>query len=187
MKVEANGLIFIRMNISLTNVPTMSLDQLEQEINFHQRSLRIYGKQVLQPRLVAWYGPCAYSYSGSALQAANMPKCLSELSEVVSAIAGESFNSVMCNLYRDGSDSVAWHSDDEVIFGGDPIIASVSFGAVRRFAVRENTTGNRQVWDLEDGSLLVMGKDIQPNYQHTITKTKRQVGKRINLTFRKAI
>ena len=167
--------------------PVVPLEDLENSIDFQQLSLKLYGREVLQPRLVAWYGPCAYTYSGLTLPARPMPAVLADLAKIASEQAGEEFNSVMCNLYRDGSDSVSWHADDEPIFGRDPVIASLSFGSPRKFVVKHNTSGEKQSWELGNGSLLVMGRGVQQNYKHTITKTKRAVGKRINLTFRKVV
>lgn len=173
-------------DIQLYRVESVPVDELENTIAFRQLSVRVYGRVVPQPRLVAWYGPCPYTYSGLTLEAQAAPERLQQLMTAASEVAGENFNSVMCNLYRDGSDSVAWHSDDEPEFGGDPIIASMSFGATRRFAVRD-ADRNRTHWDLTDGSLLIMGRGIQPNYQHTVTRTSRPVGRRVNLTFRRVV
>jgi len=174
-------------DIELHSVPSIPVADLVSTIAFQQLSLRMYGKDVPQPRLVAWYGPCAYTYSRLTLPAQNLPERLQRLMAVASDLAGERFNSVMCNLYRDGSDSVAWHADDEPEFGGDPVIASMSFGATRRFVVRDNAQKTRTTWDLADGSVLVMGRGVQPNYQHSITKTKKPVGPRANLTFRRTV
>lgn len=174
-------------DIQLHSVPSIPVADLVEAIAFQQLSLRMYGKDVPQPRLVAWYGPCDYTYSRLTLPAQSLPERLQGLMAVASDLAGEQFNSVMCNLYRDGSDSVAWHADDEPEFGGDPVIASMSFGATRRFAVRDNAQKTRTTWDLTDGSVLVMGRGVQPNYQHSIAKTKKPVGQRVNLTFRRTV
>ena len=165
--------------------PEVSLQELETSVDFQQLSIHLYGREVPQPRLVAWYGPCAYTYSRLTLPPRTMPPILSELAKIVSEQAEEAFNSVMCNLYRNGSDSVSWHADDEAIFERDPIIASLSIGAPRKFVARHNVTKEKQSWELGHGSLLIMGRGVQPNYQHAIMKTKKSVGPRINLTFRK--
>lgn len=174
-------------DIHVAHVPAVPMAELAQTISFEQLSIRMFGREIPQPRLVAWYGPCAYTYSGLTLPARETPSELAQLITQASDIAGEQFDSVMCNLYRDGSDSVSWHKDDEPIFGGDPVIASMSFGATRRFSIRCDRTRARTSWDLTDGSVLVMGRGVQPNYQHTIGKTRRPVGPRVNLTFRRTV
>ena len=109
---------------------------------------------------------------------------LSAIRELVSSSAQVSFNSVLLNLYRDGSDSVSWHSDDEEELGAEPTIASMSLGATRRFRLRERRTRESLGLDLADGSLLLMSGASQRDWEHCLTKTKRAVGPRINLTFR---
>ena len=109
---------------------------------------------------------------------------LAELRDVVSDAAGVRFNSALLNRYRDGSDSVSWHRDDEPELGRNPTIGSVSFGATRRFKIRDLATKETHDLDLVDGSLLVMRGASQREWEHCIPKTKRPVGERINLTFR---
>lgn len=95
------------------------------------------------------------------------------------------FNSVLANLYRDGRDSNGWHADDEPELGDDPIVASLSFGASRRFLLRSREhPAQRYEWTLAHGSLLVMGRGVQSAYVHSVPKTSRPAGERINLTFR---
>ena len=92
---------------------------------------------------------------------------------------------MLCNLYRDGRDSMGWHSDNEPELGDAPVIASLSFGAMRRFLLRHRRDpGRRLALDLPSGSLLVMAGTTQQNYRHALPKTTRKVGARINLTFR---
>ena len=160
---------------------------MENVVDFQQLTVRMFGKEIPQPRLVAWYGPRSYTYSGLTLPAAEMPAGLRELCARVSEIAGEEFNAVMCNLYGDGSDSVSWHSDDEPEFGGDPVIASLTIGATRRFLLRNKATGEKQTFDLGDGSVLVMEEGTQATHEHSVPKTKKPVGQRINLTFRRCV
>ena len=102
----------------------------------------------------------------------------------VEAVTGRAFNSVLANLYRDGDDSVGWHRDSDYAHGGQPDIASVSFGATRRFEVRDGTGRARAAVDLEDGSLLVMTGEAVTRWWHRVAKTARPVGPRVNLTFR---
>ena len=159
---------------------------LQQSVAWTQGEIVIFGKVTPLPRLTAWYGDegAGYEYSGIRNEPLEWTAELARLRDEVGEAAGVSFNSVLLNLYRDGSDSVSWHSDDEPELGPDPTIASVSLGATRRFKLRHKATRETVVRDLEDGSLLLMSGNSQRLWEHCITKTRRPVGKRINLTFR---
>ena len=109
---------------------------------------------------------------------------LKALCEEVSVATGARFNSVLLNLYRDGEDSVSWHRDDEPELGRDPVIASVSLGATRRFKLRDLATKETHDLELTDGTLLQMSGPSQREWEHCVPKTKRPVGERINLTYR---
>ena len=113
-----------------------------------------------------------------------MTPLLTKIGAMCAAHTGAQFNSVLVNLYRDGHDSVSWHSDNEAVNGKEPTIASVSLGATRRFDLRHKETKEVVRADLEDGSLLVMSGLSQHCWVHQIAKTKTPVGPRINLTFR---
>ncbi len=109
-----------------------------------------------------------------------------ELREYLFAHCGERYNSVLCNLYRDGCDSMGWHSDNEPELGAEPTIASFSFGGVRRFRLRHRQQRDlRLELDLPSGSLLRMAGTTQHCYRHDLPKTARHVDARINLTFRR--
>jgi alkylated DNA repair dioxygenase AlkB len=177
------------LNVTLTQL--MSPEAAQQLYNtlygalaWEQREISLYGVRRKVPRLEAWYGSCDYVYSGQLHTARPLPDPLGSVLAAVEEATGERFNSVLCNLYRDGSDSVAWHADDEPGLGPDPIIASVSLGAVRRFKVKPKAGGKATDFDLQPGSLLLMGSGTQANFIHCISKTKKAVGPRINLTFR---
>lgn len=165
--------------------------QLLEEIDWRQDTITLYGRPVLIPRLNAWYGePGAdYSYSGLALQPLPWTPALLDIKERVEAFVGESFNSALANLYRDGRDSVSWHSDDEYELGEAPLIASVSLGATRRFSLRHRRDKSLDTvhLDLQDGSLLVMSGATQRHWAHQVPKTRSAVGGRINLTFRRIL
>ena len=140
------------------------------------------------PRLSAWYGdPSArYAYSGLSLEPIPWFPVLAEIKAEVEAASGAVFNSVLANLYRDGADSMGWHSDDEPELGERPVIASASFGAIRRFRLRHR---HRRELDpvavpLNHGSLLIMKGDTQSNWKHQIPKTRKVSEPRVNLTFR---
>ncbi|MCL6417308.1 alpha-ketoglutarate-dependent dioxygenase AlkB [Aestuariirhabdus sp. Z084] len=143
------------------------------------------GRRVPIPRLQAWYGEQGYRYSGLWLEPQPWLSVHLELLDVLQAVLKERFNSVLMNLYRDGNDSVGWHADDEPELGRNPCIASLSLGATRRFHLRHTKDSQQRLsLDLSHGSLLVMSGETQHHWRHQIAKTRRDVGPRINLTFR---
>lgn len=162
----------------------MDYSELRQSIGFVQRSVTVYGKVYPQPRLTKWYGLVPYTYSNLTWPACPMPELLAGLRRRVEVLVGKPFNSVLCNLYRDGNDQIHWHADDEAIFGGDPVVASLSFGSTRVFKMKRRDGSERVEHHLYDGSLLVMGRGVQKEWLHSVPKTKVAVGERINLTFR---
>lgn len=149
--------------------------------------IRIAGQTIPVPRLSCWFGDAAYTYSGITMQAARMTSSLADLRQKVQAFTGQTFNSVLCNFYRNQNDSVAWHADDEPELGMNPCIASISLGASRKFILRHKKTKHRILVDLSHGSLLVMAGALQHNYLHCLPKLTTTVQGRINLTFRKII
>jgi alkylated DNA repair dioxygenase AlkB len=174
------------MNITVHEFGTTDYAELRNEIDFVQRSVTIMGKTYPQPRLTRWYGDVDYKYSGLEWEACKMPPIITSLRNKITESHGIEFNSVLCNLYRDGQDTVGWHSDDEKIFNQDFIIASLSFGATRLFQVREKANKNNVTdFQLKDGTLLIMGAGTQALYQHRIPRVMlNDLGERINLTFR---
>lgn len=156
---------------------------LDTTTNWRQEDVVIFGKSIPQPRLVAWYGNAAYTYSGLTVEPQPLTQAIQTVKAKVEEVAGAAFNAVLLNLYRDGKDSMGWHSDDEK--GVGPIIASVSFGSPRRFLLRDRETKTvRAELSLGNGDLLIMGAGTQQYYQHSVPKTAKEVGPRINLTFR---
>ena len=163
------------------------LNQLTQHIAWEEQDIKIFGKMVPVPRLVAWYGDAgkSYSYSGVTMQPLDWTDDLLQIKQRVEAMAELPFNSVLLNLYRDENDSVGWHSDDERELGINPVIASVSFGAERQFQFRhKERTDLRQAITLTSGSLLLMRGETQHHWKHRIPKSNLSCGPRINLTFR---
>ena len=142
------------------------------------------GRRVPIPRLTAWHGAAGYVYSGIAMTPAPWNPPLLELKAVAEACAGQAFNSVLLNLYRDGRDSVSWHADNEPGLGRDPVIASVSLGATRRFQMKHRRRAGARRARPAAGSCLVMAGATQHHWLHQVPKTSRPVGPRINLTFR---
>jgi alkylated DNA repair dioxygenase AlkB len=158
---------------------------LEAEIGWEQHRIRMHGRTVPTPRLTAWMGDAAYTYSGLVNEPQPWPAALADLRDRLTAELGVAFNSCLANLYRDGRDSMGYHSDNEPELGPRPVIASISLGARRRFALRHRTTGERWTWELGEGDLLVMSAESQSDYAHAVPKTARPVGPRLNLTFRR--
>lgn len=160
--------------------------RLRDEIQWEQVRVNVFNRMVDQPRLTAWYGDAGktYSYSGTRLTPTPWTDTLSTLRDEVARIADARFNSVLANLYRDGNDGVGWHADNERELGTNPVIASVSLGATRRFDLKHRDTGELVRVDLPAGSLLVMSGQSQHKWVHRIAKTKKLCGERINLTFR---
>lgn len=160
--------------------------RLREELPWAQESLQIFGRRQAVPRLVAWHGDprARYRYSGVVHEPAPWTAALGEVRDRVMALVGHRFNSVLANLYRDGRDGMGWHADDEPELGLEPVIASVSLGATRRFRLRHRASGDTCALELTHGSLLVMSGTLQRHWLHCVPKTARPVGPRINLTFR---
>ena len=160
---------------------------LRTRIDWRQDHLRMFGKIVPVPRLEAWVADDGLDYTYSGIHHDPDPWIgeLVNLREIASDFAGATFNSVLCNLYRDGSDGVDWHADDEKEFGPLPVIGSLSLGATRRFDLRRVDNPNEKVSiDLHHGDLVIMRGTTQALWRHRVPKTKKPVGERINLTFR---
>ena len=158
-----------------------------EQIPWEQKQITMYGKQLLTPRLTSWHGDAhkAYAYSGNKFNPLPWTPELLKIKHKIEPLAGVLFNSVLLNYYRDGNDSVAWHSDDETELGGQPVIASVSFGQPRRFDVRNKTDKNiKYAIMLEEGSMLLMKGDLQQKWEHRIAKSTLPMNSRVNLTFR---
>ena len=166
------------------------LRRLRTELDWRQHHIELFGRRVAQPRLSAWHGDpgASYSYSGLRLEPATWTPCLSEVRDWLQAFTGHGFNSVLANLYRDGGDSMGWHSDDESELGPQPVIASLSLGAVRRFVLRRrDERREKRELKLEHGSLLIMAGDTQANWQHALPKARNVDQPRINLTVRRLV
>jgi alkylated DNA repair dioxygenase AlkB len=163
------------------------LTKLISSIPWEQPVITMFNKQVITPRLTGWYGDPEkdYSYSGNNFAPLPWTDELLEIKERTERLSYTTFNSVLLNYYRDGNDSVAWHSDNERELGRQPIIASVSFGQVRRFDIRHKKEHERKyAIKLENGSMLIMKGDLQQNWEHRIAKSTVPMKARINLTFR---
>lgn len=156
--------------------------------DWRRDTIRMFGKEHRAPRLTAWYGDpgASYRYSGITQEPLPWPACLSPLRDRLRRELATPFNSVLVNQYRDGRDSLGWHSDDERDLGEDPVIASVSIGASRRFLLRHRTRGDVETIELRlsHGSLLVMHGTLQQFWKHRVPKMAGCDRPRVNLTFR---
>ena len=166
------------------------MEKFIKETPWTQKIVNMYDKQVITPRLSAWFADAeTYDYTSFRKSAPNLwtPELLM-IKSVIEPIAGVRFNSVLLNYYRDGNDSVAWHSDNEKALGTHPTIASVTFGQVRSFDIR-NKADHSEKYSvrLEHGSLLLMKGDLQSKWDHRIAKSNRPMKARLNLTFRVVI
>lgn len=169
-------------------VTGVGLEEIRGAIAWEQRSVTVYGKVHPQPRLTKWYARVPYAYSGIVWEPAPMPDLVERLRLEVVELTGEDYDSVLCNLYRDGSDCVGWHRDDEALFGSGTPVASLSFGATRTFKLRRVADHKDQhELRLEHGSCCFMPRGVQQVWEHSIPRTKKPCGVRVNLTFRKVL
>ncbi|CAD5107788.1 alpha-ketoglutarate-dependent dioxygenase AlkB family protein [Zestomonas carbonaria] len=162
-------------------------DELVARTPWQQPQVFLHGRFYPVPRQVAWYGDAEarYRYSGLSHEPLPWTPLLAEIRRRVEAECGQPLNGVLLNYYRDGQDSMGWHSDDEPELGAHPLVASLSLGGARRFDLRRKG-GSRIEHSLllEHGSLLVMAGATQHHWQHQVAKTRQACAPRLNLTFR---
>ncbi|HEV8308203.1 MAG TPA: alpha-ketoglutarate-dependent dioxygenase AlkB [Methylomirabilota bacterium] len=166
-----------------------ALAALRDELTWEQRQIVLFGRQILQPRLIAWAGDLGYRYSGQTLEPRPFTPTAGRLLARVRARTGVPFNHVLANRYRSGDDSMGLHADDEPELGPDPQVAIVSLGAVRRLIVRPRRKRDAERHDLGlgHGALLVMGGTCQRHYVHGVPRRPGIEGERISLTFRRLL
>lgn len=163
------------------------LTELSAQTPWQQPQVQLYGRHYPVPRLVAWYGDAeaSYRYSGLTHQPLPWTPLLAEIRARLVEAVGQPLNGVLLNYYRDGNDSMGWHSDDEVELGANPLVASLNLGGTRRFDLRRK--GQSRIEHslvLNHGSLLVMSGPTQHYWQHQVAKTRSACAPRLNLTFR---
>lgn len=146
----------------------------------------IFGRHIITKRKAAWYGDdeYAYTYSNTTKQALRWTEELLALKQIVEGLTMATFNSCLLNLYHNGDEGMAWHSDDERSLGKNTTIASLSLGAERKFALKHKVSKQSAGIILENGSLLVMKGSTQTHWLHSLPKTKKITTPRVNLTFR---
>lgn len=164
-------------------------ETLLAEESFESHSIELFGRRVPEPRLIAWAGDLPYRYSKKTLPPRSRSPSLERLAERVRRWAGQDaphpFNHVLLNLYRDGNDSMGLHADDEPELGPEPVVASLSLGAVRRFRLVPRSSESAALsLELGHGSLLLMGGATQEEYRHELPKARGVAEPRLNLTFR---
>jgi alkylated DNA repair dioxygenase AlkB len=160
---------------------------LAETIPWRIETAFMFGRHMPVPRMTAWFGDAEYTYSGIRHRAAPFPAVVQRLRERAETISGVSYNAVLLNLYRHGSDSVGWHSDNEAGLGDCPTIASLSLGATRRFQFRHRRTKETITLELGEAIWLIMAGETQRFWVHQVPKTRAAVERRINLTFRRMI
>jgi len=175
--------ILIHDNCPEFDWPTVT-QTLTETIPWQTETARLFGRAMPLPRLTAWFGDAAYSYSGILHEPAPLPAILDRLRQRAEALSGTSFNAVLANFYRDGRDSVGWHSDSEAGLGDCPTIASLSLGGTRRFQFRHRKTKETITLELRTGHWLIMAGQTQHSWLHQVPKTTALVAPRVNVTFR---
>jgi alkylated DNA repair dioxygenase AlkB len=163
---------------------------LHETVSWETHRIRLFGRELDSPRRSCWIGDpgVEYTYSRTRFEPRPWPDALRPVRARLAQELDLGFNSVLANLYRDGRDSMGWHSDDEPELGPAPVIASLSLGATRRFVLRHRRDATlRHAIDLPHGSLLVMRGTTQRDWRHALPRTAKPVGARINLTFRRIL
>jgi len=185
--INNDGLVIYYGKVMDKDEADAYLENLLDTIKWKNDEAIIFGRHIITKRKVAWYGDDGYSYkySGTTKQALSWTPELLELKKLTEQLTGESFNSCLLNLYHDGNEGMAWHSDDEKALGKDSAIASLSFGAERKFSLKHRLTKENQSVLLENGSLLIMKGTTQTNWLHSLPKSKKINSQRVNLTFRR--
>jgi len=159
---------------------------LLNEVPWVSDELMMFGKLITTSRKVAWYGDegKVYTYSGKQKRPLSWSPELTKIKRLVEKATGFEFNSCLLNLYHNGEEGMGWHADNEPELGNQPVIASLSLGATRKFSLKHNTTGEKVDIILESGSLLIMKGKLQHCWKHALPKSQKVKSPRINLTFR---
>ncbi|MBC2594467.1 alpha-ketoglutarate-dependent dioxygenase AlkB [Ruficoccus amylovorans] len=184
--LPADGAVYYHGPVMDAASSTRYYENLLATVPWQSDEVVLFGRRIVTARKVAWYGNagCRYAYSGTVKTAIAWTPELLELKALVEEKTALRFNSCLLNLYASGHEGMGWHSDDEKSLGPAPTIASLSFGAERKFAFRHKRSGITRSLVLEDASLLVMAPPTQEHWQHSLPKTRKVGSPRVNLTFR---
>ncbi len=184
------GEMYYRGSIFNEKEARIYFDDLLVSVPWKLEPIKMFGKFIMQPRLTAMYGDegMSYGYSGIRMPAITWTNTLQQIKNRVEQITQSTFNVALLNRYRDHNDSMGWHRDNERELGRLPVIASVSFGAVRAFQIRPYKSKTTPLsMHLDNGSLLLMKGDMQTYWEHQLPKSRQCSGTRINITFRKVL
>jgi alkylated DNA repair dioxygenase AlkB len=184
--LPADGMVDYYGQVLVQAEAARYLDRLLRDIAWRNDEAVIFGRHIITKRKVAWYGDSDYTYAYSNIirQALPWTEDLLGLKAMTEQLTGATYNSCLLNLYHDGEEGMAWHSDDEKELTPDGAIASLSFGAERRFLLRHKRTKEQVEVTLATGSLLVMRGTTQTHWLHSLPKMKKVRAPRVNLTFR---
>ena len=184
--LHKDGSVSYYRNVLIHSEANRYFDLLLQNVVWENDEVVIFGKHIIAKRKAAWYGDSdyGYTYSNTTKQALVWTKELSDLKQIVEELTETRFNSCLLNFYHNGNEGIAWHSDDEKSLGKNSTIASLSFGAERKFSFKHKQTKQTISLVLEHGSLLIMKDATQTNWLHSLPKSKKITRPRINLTFR---
>ena len=173
-------------NLISHDAANLWFEWLKDKLAWQQAHITVYGKTHPIPRLQAFYAakPLKYKYSGETFIADIWPAELAQLRDLAEQTCGAKFNCVLANYYRNGQDTMGWHADDEAELGKQPTIASFTFGCEREFLFKHRLSGEQQKVTLQHGSLLIMARDTQEFWFHSLPKRTKITDGRINLTFR---
>jgi len=165
------------------------LSYLLNDVVWKNDEVILFGKRIVTKRKVAWYAdkPVEYTYSNTTKSALPWSKELLALKALVEKTSGDTFNACLLNLYHDGSEGMGWHSDAEKELKKNGAIASLSFGAERKFVLKHKRSKQKVSVFLQQASLLVMKNETQANWAHSLPTTKKVDEPRVNLTFRTII
>lgn len=166
-------------------LPENYFTRLAEEVDWGRWNITVNGWMALEPRDTAYYGDYAYSYSGSKREPLPFIPVVEELKKQVEVYSPHEFNSCLLNYYKEPTDYIGLHSDDEKELGPKPVIATLSIGGARLFTLEEKATKHKEFIQLGDGDLLIMYDDCQKLYRHGVEKNIQYVTPRISLTFRK--
>jgi len=181
-----DGEVYYHGAIFDSNQANLFKEVLLNSIEWRNDEIIIFGKKIITKRKVAWYGDRPYEYTYSHVRKNALPWTdeLLRIKDIIEKESGETYNSCLLNLYHTGEEGMAYHSDDEIDLKKHGAIASISFGADRKFSFRHKKTKERIDILLENGSLLMMKGVTQSYWAHKLPPTKKVHTPRINLTFR---